>query len=85
MAYFSNGSEGMDYEEEFCSKCLHKNGCAVWTAHMLHNYKECNNEDSILHILIPRSEGDLANEKCAMFIDETILSPLQRQAYAGQR
>ena len=73
MAYFSNGNEGMQYEEEYCSKCVHGMGkpCAVWAAHMLHNYDECNNKESILHILIPQDNvkdwGTFAGE-CKMFI-----------------
>ncbi|MCD1645219.1 hypothetical protein [Aurantimonas coralicida] len=78
MGYFSNGTEGMMYEEDFCSKCLHGDGCPVWDAHMLKNYEECNKPDSILHMLIPRTEGGLGNGQCLMFIDETVLTPLQR-------
>ena len=72
MGYFSNGSEGCDYENKYCDHCVHKNGpdgksgCAVWLAHMLRNYDECNNENSILHILIPRK--GIENEKCTMFL-----------------
>ncbi len=55
MGYFSNGSEGCDYESHYCERCRHekpdKGGCAVWLAHLIHNYDECNNEDSILHML----------------------------------
>ncbi len=69
MAYFSNGSEGMDYLANYCDKCIHNYGCVVWDAHMLKNYDECNNDDSILHILIPRSENGLSNEKCKMFVE----------------
>lgn len=68
MGYFSNGSEGMDYEERYCAHCLHYEGCPVWLAHMIHNYDECNNEGSILHMLIPRSKDGLGNERCAMFV-----------------
>ena len=34
MGYFSNGTEGMMYEEEYCDKCWHggDNACAVWLA-----------------------------------------------------
>lgn len=32
---------------------------------MLHNYKEVNNQESILHLLIPKS--GIKNEKCLMF------------------
>lgn len=73
MGYFSNGTEGMMYESEFCSRCVHQNGpdgesgCAVWLLHMLHNYEECNKPDSFLHTLIPRRKDDLGNEQCAMF------------------
>lgn len=76
MGYFSNGSEGDAYEAAVCSKCVHQNGpdgesgCAVMLAHMLHNYKECNKPDSILHLLIPRGHPDNEgywNGKCAMF------------------
>ena len=71
MGYFSNGAEGQDYEERHCSRCLHDqddNGCAVWLAHLLANYEECNNEESPLHVLIPRGDGGLYNKKCRMFI-----------------
>lgn len=51
MGYFSNGSEGMDYEARYCERCVHQKpdegGCAVWLAHMLHNYRDCNDEDSV--------------------------------------
>jgi hypothetical protein len=67
MGYFSNGTEGEHYYEKWCSRCVHRaGGCAVWFAHMTHNYKECNNKDSILHILIPRGK-DGWNLKCKMF------------------
>lgn len=68
MAYFSNGTEGMDYEDRYCRKCVHEMGCVVWLAHLLKNYEECNNKNSILHILIPRSEDGLTNEECRMFV-----------------
>ena len=73
MGYFSNGEEGERYERELCSRCAHYSHylkteeCAVLDAHLIHNYDECNNKDSILHILIPiDKEGH--NEKCRMFI-----------------
>lgn len=69
MAYFSNGTMGMMYEDHFCSRCIHRDGCAVLEAHYLKNYKEANNDESILHILIPRSEDGLHNEPCRMFYE----------------
>jgi len=71
MGYFSNGTEGMMYAEQYCYRCIHgKEGmCAVMLAHMTHNYDECNKPDSILHMLIPRKEGGIGNEECRMFHD----------------
>lgn len=69
MGYFANGCEGEAYEEKYCQKCIHYIGCTVYYAHLEHNYNECNNENSILHILIPRNK-DGWNEKCTMFINE---------------
>lgn len=71
MGYFSNGTEGISYQDEYCSRCVHDDpdkGCPVWFLHMLHNYKECNNQESFLHILIPRSKDKCGNEECSMFI-----------------
>ncbi len=67
MGYFSNGTERMIYQEEYCTRCVHdiNEDCAVWSTHILHNYKERNKKDSILHILIPRK--GIQNEKCRMF------------------
>lgn len=70
MAYFSNGTEGELYIEAFCHRCIHNkgDGCAVWDAHLLYSYRDCNDDSSILHILIPRSEDGLSNEQCRMFV-----------------
>ena len=66
MAYCSNGTEGCDYEAQWCDRCIHQDDpCAVWEAHMLLNYDECDKPDSILHILIPRN--GIENEQCRMF------------------
>lgn len=72
MGYFSNSSESCSYESYYCDRCQHQGppdgpGCAVWLAHMLYNYQECNHEKSILHLLIPRTEDKLDNKQCAMF------------------
>lgn len=76
MGYFPNGSSGTMYEEKYCDKCKHgagefaANGCAVWLAHALHNYDECNNKNSILHLLIPIGDDGFCG-KCEMFIQAT--------------
>lgn len=74
MGYFSNGCEGHDYEDRWCSRCIHRGSddgpsCPVWFAHLDLNYEECNNKKSILHILIPRTKDGLGNEQCRMFIE----------------
>jgi hypothetical protein len=82
MGYFSNGSEGADYEAQWCDRCLHQETCAVWLAHLVSNYKECNNPNSILHMLIPQSADGLSNERCRMFVDKGLLSDLALERYA---
>lgn len=80
MGYFSNGTEGALYEERYCDRCVHQDldgdGCAIWLAHLLHNYRDCNDEGSILHILIPLSDDHLGNERCRMFIAKPAVSDL---------
>ena len=71
MGYFSNGTEGMQYEDQYCSKCAHCGDCAVWDLHMLHNYDEANKDDSFLHKLIPLDEKKIHNLKCKMFLNST--------------
>lgn len=74
MGYFSNGTEGMMYEEQYCSECIHGQGndvddgeaCPVWMLHFQHNYDEGNKPDSILHVLIPFKDG--RNGECRMFV-----------------
>ena len=76
MGYFSNGSEGSDYELRWCAHCVHVDdggdgeGCAVWLAHLQRNYDECNDKASVLHVLIPRTADGLGNERCRLFIDQ---------------
>lgn len=68
MGYFPNGSSQMDYEQVYCSTCAHQEGCAVMNAHFLRGYDECNNDESILHMLIPQTEDGLSNKKCLMHL-----------------
>jgi hypothetical protein len=72
MGYFSNGSEGEMYHDDYCSRCVHDRNedCPIWSAHLAHNYRDCNDDGSILHMLIPRSADKLSNEACRLFIEE---------------
>ncbi len=75
MAYFANGTEGMAYEEKYCSKCVHlktdnetgSTFCPIMDAHMLVNYDQQKDENlkAVLDILIPATDG-FADE-CSMF------------------
>ena len=71
MGYFSNGCEGDEYQAKYCERCIHwqdENPCAVWYAHIMTNYDDCNFPGSILHLLIPRTNDGLGNEQCTMFV-----------------
>lgn len=70
MGYFSNGSEGADYFEHYCSRCVfdRDHSCPIWNLHLMKNYEECNKEDSFLHMLIPRSKDKLGNDECKFFM-----------------
>lgn len=86
MGYFSNGTEGADYQERWCSRCLHENAsacrsCPIWDAHLIKNYDECNNKGSILHMLIPLAKDGIGNERCLMFVDRGLLSNLAIQQF----
>jgi hypothetical protein len=88
MGYFSNGTEGEDYQQKWCSRCLHENvekyiGCPVWNLHLLHNYDECNKPDSYLHRLIPRDGTE--NKRCSMFVDRGLLSNLALEKFESDK
>lgn len=80
MAYFSNGSEGADYREHYCSICAHdaQRNCPVWLLHLNYNGEQHaeyakNEQDKgrreaigeILSSLIPRD--GTRNGKCNFF------------------
>lgn len=71
MAYFSNGTEGMMYEERYCDKCLHSTneddemyGCPVLDLHLFWNYEQNTGH--------PEKDTELSNAKTfalEMFIE----------------
>lgn len=78
MAYFSNGTEGLMYQEEYCFKCKNFRdlkddrgyGCPIWDLHLLWGYKLCNSRSigkKMLDILIPEEKGFMP-KKCSMFL-----------------
>jgi hypothetical protein len=82
MGYFANGTEGMMFEEAFCSRCLHSDyregkdfgdkdnpPCPILMAHLMFAYEECNstsNAKTMLDMLIRPTEN-FGNE-CQMFV-----------------
>lgn len=72
MGYFSNGSEGHDYQTRYCSRCIHdvNQDCPVWGAHLTYNSDSCRDRKlrELLNVLIPMTENGLWNKQCAMFV-----------------
>lgn len=75
MAYFSNGTEGTDYEAQWCARCTHGAGggageCPVWMLHFLYN-GQTGTVGEVLEALIPRdvSKAGSPNGQCAMFLE----------------
>ena len=77
MGHFSNGTEGMMYEEAWCDRCRFNadedNACPVMIAHLLYDYDLSQDKEHpgkvILDLLIPIGE-DGFNEQCRMFAEE---------------
>jgi len=89
MGYFSNGTEGEIYRDDYCQRCLHwqdlddgrGEGCPVWNLHLIFNRDQLNSEGEpegpihwILSTLIPEKRGH--NDQCAMFV--TVETRLKR-------
>jgi hypothetical protein len=81
MAYFSNGSEGDWFREQWCERCVNWRedepdnwGCPIIDLHMMGNYVQCEDTESgkfwarVLSAFIPRKD-DGYNDKCRMFIE----------------
>ena len=72
MGYFANSTEGVIYQNRFCSRCRHgcdEEGCMIWSIHITYNYSQFDEGleevQKILDALIPR-EG-IENKECTMF------------------
>lgn len=83
MGYFSNGTEGYDFEERYCQHCVNMperddRGCPVWLAHLIYAYELCNEKKHpgkvILDILIEPGD-DKRGQRCAMFVDKRRATP----------
>jgi hypothetical protein len=68
MGYFSNGTEGLEYQDKYCNQCVHdlNHDCPVWLLHLVNNYTADKNIREMLDSLIPRDEKGW-NQTCALF------------------
>ncbi len=70
MGYFSNGSEGMDYQAAWCDRCVHDDPeaqrfCPIWGLHLEWNPCEEGDRDHACQKFIPRV--GIWNGACTMF------------------
>lgn len=74
MGYFSNGTEGRDYQDKYCNNCVHdvNMDCQLWLAHLTTKLLDENGETSdagkVLNMLLPEAKDGLSNLQCRMFI-----------------
>ena len=59
MAYFSNGSEGMVFDEECAGCVLGEKSCPIALVHFEYNYKQAGNPTAscILNDLVTQKEN----------------------------
>ena len=84
MAYFPNGSSGMQYQAQYCDNCWNYrdlkdgrgHGCPIWDFHMVSNYDQNRNttvggfyKDSLEHFIPTKKDGIYA-DKCTMFLSK---------------
>jgi hypothetical protein len=73
MGYFSNGTEGADYQYNYCEKCLNSDnpdtpGCAIWDLHLLYAYQLANSKSLAKKFeLIPLTKNHSENLQCKLF------------------
>ena len=82
MGHFSNGTEGMMYQEGYCFKCINYRdvgdgrgeGCPIWDLHFLWVGDEPNDDEhpknQALNFFIPREPAPVWNGDCKMFLEE---------------
>lgn len=85
MAYFSNGTEGMAYEEQYCHRCVNwrdiygitnSPGCPIIDLHFEYNYDQIGKTKlakaikDVLDELIPTPKDQLFPGECSMFIEK---------------
>ena len=78
MAYFSNGTDGQIYQEEFCLKCVNwvnlndgrDYGCPIMDAHMVFEIHKGPQAEVLRHFIPDSTFNDdhaLCHSECIMF------------------
>lgn len=67
MAQFSNGTEGMSYEETWCRRCVHDGKCAIIAAHQIYRHK--GEVGEVLDMMIPVDDKGY-NQECRLFLEK---------------
>ena len=77
MGYFSNGSEGFDYQERYCIRCLNwrdngtgSEGCPIMDLHAMWNYEAIGkNADKTKAMALSHfiAREGIENKECTMF------------------
>lgn len=92
MAYFSNGTEGLAYREQYCSRCEHlpeeeDRDCPIWTAHLFYCADSCREPKlrEVLNLLIPMKPHTFKDgltcefpAECAFFRHRTERLPFEQ-------
>ena len=72
MGYFSNGTEAISFQEEWCRQCVHwgaddhskateTKGCPVFDAHFLYQEGASEETQGVLDLLITRTTQETAD------------------------
>ncbi len=79
MGYFSNGTEGDIYRDQYCDCCEFdcSDSCPIWNAHVMHCHSGSKDTKAVLDALIPRSKDGLTNEACFFFVRATRSLPFE--------
>ena len=74
MAYFSNGSEGMVFDDE-CDGCLAFNGCPIALVHAVYNYDQVGNKDlrDAMNLLVAEKDGEYLGCQMKKIIDKELI------------
>ncbi len=82
MAYFANGTEGYNFDEQDCQCKYGEKPCPIWVVQSEYNYEACNNKTAskILNYLI---KDDGTCEMWKMFKDDFFKDVNQEELFDG--